>query len=624
MNDPGGGERSAVATAFFAAPLAAGFWVVAWVEALSALGLAGSRAAWALFWATTAAVAVVALAAFRRALRERPVRPPPGLAFAVPGAVLAATFVVALAAAPNNWDSMVYHNARVMEWWDHGSVAPWDTPSERQLRMPPLASYFKLALLGLTGNDVLFNIVQWAFFAFSISAAGILAARLVPSDRAGPWAALLAATIPMAILQSTSTQNDVVVAGYLLAAAFFLVRAFAADGAPARDLAFAGAAVGLGLATKGTAYLFFAVLLASAAVAALVRLARRNGAGWRAWAAGLAAAGVLGLLANVGFWRRNAGAFGSPLASFYELVRPADVFGAGAGRAAALGVSQAVRAADLQLGQLRLVGLEGAVLGATRGIHRTLGLSVDDPAISSTFPFARMARQPLNHEDTAPSTATFLVLAGTTLVALARRSLPGRRAVLFAFAWGWSAWLVVALGVRWMPWNARLQLPALLLLAVPAGAVLATGLGRLAGAALTLLLVVQALPALLLNSSRPLVGVSRTAGEAAWWRAVFPHAAPSIFATSRWQDYFRNRPEMQGEVEDVMRAVGRRCAPGDSVRLDLADGAWEYALWAGARRYAPGVHLRTGSPATGDVIPCVVMRSACPGGRPFCLDEPTP
>ena len=196
----------------------------------------------------------------RRALRAQPVRLPSRLALAVPGAVLAATFVVAVAAAPNNWDSMVYHNARVMEWWDHGSVAPWDTPSERQVRMPPLASYFKLAFLGLTGDDRLFNLVQWGFFAFAILATAGLAARLVPSGRAGPWAALIAATVPMAILQSTSTQNDVVVAGYFLAAAFFLVRAFAADAAPAGDLALAGAAVGLGLATKGTAYLFLGVL----------------------------------------------------------------------------------------------------------------------------------------------------------------------------------------------------------------------------------------------------------------------------------------------------------------------------------------------------------------------------
>ena len=359
MSEPGGGARSAVATAFFAAPVALGFWVVAWVEGLSAAGLAGSRGAWAGFWAATAALGAAAIAAFWRALTERPVRPPPALAFAVPGAVLAATFVVALAAAPNNWDSMVYHNARVMQWWDHGSVAPWDTPSERQLRMPPLASYFKLAFLGLTGSDRLFNLVQWSFFAFTILAAAGLAARLVPSGRAGPWTALLVATIPMAILQSTSTQNDVVVAGYLLAAAFFAARAFDEGGAPAQDLAWAGAAAGLGLATKGTAYLF-AVVLAAAAVAALVRAARGGSPERRAWAAGLAAAAALVVLPNAGFWWRNERALGSALGAVPEVVRPSDVFEAGAVRSAASGLSRAVRAGDIKLGQVRILGMEGS------------------------------------------------------------------------------------------------------------------------------------------------------------------------------------------------------------------------------------------------------------------------
>src|ERR1019366_5797763 len=333
-------DRSALATAFFAAPVATGLWVVAWVEALSALGLAGSRVAWAVFWGETATLAVAGFAAVRKTVRARSVRMPRTAALAVPGAVLAATFVVALAAAPNNWDSMVYHNARVMEWWDHGSIAPWDTSNDRQLRMPPLASYFKLALLGLTGNDVLFNLVQWAFFAFSILAAAALAARLVPSGRAGTWAALLVATIPMAVLQSTSTQNDVVVAGYLLSAAFFLLRTFAADGVPFRDLALGGAAVGLGLATKGTAYLLAVPLLGAAGGAALGRIARRRRLERRAWAAGLAAAAALVVLPNIGFWWRNVAALGSPVGVAYPVIGPSSFFARGSGRAPALAASQ--------------------------------------------------------------------------------------------------------------------------------------------------------------------------------------------------------------------------------------------------------------------------------------------
>ena len=617
-------RRSVGATAFFAAPVAIGAWVVAWVEGFSALGLVGSRFAWVVFWGATATLAAAGFAAVRKAARARSVRMPWSAALAVPGAVLAATFVIALAAAPNNWDSMVYHNARVMQWWDHGSVVPWDTSNDRQQRMPPLASYYKLALLGLTGNDILFNLVQWAFFAFSILAAAALAARLVPSDRAGPWAALLVATIPMAVLQSTSTQNDVVVAGYVLAAAFFFLRAFAADGAPFRDLALGGAAVGLGLATKGTAYLLAVPLLGTAAGAVLGRLARRPGPERRAWVAGLAAVATLVVLPSAGFWWRNARALGSPVGSAYEVVRPSAFLALGARKAPALAVSQILRSAVLQLGQLRIVGIRGrALVGATARVHSGLGIGVDEPAISTPFPFSRAEWQLLNHEDTAPSTATFLVLAGATGVALVKRSLRRRRAVLVLFAAGWTGWLLVALFVRWMPWNARLQLPTLVLLAVPAAAVVAECLGRVSRAALASLLVLQALPALLLNSSRPLLGVSTSPGDTVLLRTFVPHGSRSIFATSRWEDYFRNKPALQADTEDVLRAVARRCGPGGIARLELDGNSPEYVLWAGVPRFAPGVRLHTGAPRPGEAEPCAVIRSPCPGTRAFCLEEPS-
>ncbi len=578
-----------------------------------------------MFWSATAVLATAGFAAIRRILRTRPFQLPPVAAIAVPGAVVALTFVVALVAPPNNSDSMAYHNARVMQWWDHGSVAVWDTADDRQVRMPPLASYFRLALFGLTGSDVLFNLVQWAFFAFSILAAAVLAGRLVPSDRAGPWAALLVATIPMAILQSTSTQNDLVLAGYLLAAAFFFLRAFMAEGAPLRDLALGGAAAGLALATKGTAYLLAIPLFGAAAGAALGRLTRSQGRGLRTWTAGLGAAAALAILPSAAFWTRNTLSLGSPVGSPWEVVRPSAYLVRGPSKAPAFAVSQALRAAVLQLGQVRVAGVDrSALVAAAERVHRWLGIGVDEPAISGPRPFAGAAWPPLNHEDTAPSTGTFLVLAGATGIALGARSLPGRRAVLVFFALGWAAWLLVALFVRWMPWNARLQLPALVLLAVPAAVVVVESLGRGVRAALVFLLVLQALPALLLNSSRPLLGVSRSPDDAGWLQRIVPHATPSIFATSRWENYFRNRPALRTDVEDVMRAVSRRCAPGDVVRVAMGGDDWEYALWVGAQRFAPGVRLRTGLSARGEPEPCAVVKTQCPDAHAFCLDGPAP
>jgi hypothetical protein len=601
--------RDPLATAFFAAPLAAGAWTLAWVEALSATGLVGSRGAWVAFWAATAALLAASFGPVRRAFRARPRRPPRALNLAIPVAVLALTLAVALASAPNNWDSLVYHNARVMQWREHGSVAPWETPNERQLRMPPLASYFTLALFGLTRNDVLFNLVQWGFFGFAIAAAALLATRLVPSDRAGPWAALLVATTPMAVLQASSTQNDLAVAGYLLAAAFFLVRAFEAGEEPARDLALGGAAVGLALATKGTAYLLAVPLVLAVAGAAARRIMRGSGRERRAWASGLAAAASLVVLPSAGYWWRSAGALGSPVGHVSEIVRPAAFTSRGLAKAPALVVSQISRAGLLQLGQLRVVGLPArAFASALTRAHAVVGIGVDEPGISRRAPLRSAEEPALNHEDTAPSTATFLVLLAATAIALVGPRFPGRGSVLAAFAVGWAAWLAVAVFVRWMPWNARLHLPALILLAVPAGALVAQGLGRPVRVALAAALVLQALPAALLNSSRPLAGF----------------ATRSILATSRWEDYFRNQPTLQADVEHVLIDLSRRCHPGETARLDVDGDAPEYPLWVGAPRLAPGVGLHTGSPRPGDLAPCAVVRSTCTGGRAFCLGEAAP
>jgi hypothetical protein len=72
----------------------------------------------------------------------------------------------------------------------------------------------------------------------------------------------------------------------------------------------------------------------------------------------------------------------------------------------------------------------------------------------------------------------------------------------------------------------------------------------------------------------------------------------------------------------VMVAVVRRCGPGGVVQLVLDGDAWEYALWAGARRFAPGVRLRTGAPRPGELAPCAVVRTKCPDASAFCLDRP--
>jgi hypothetical protein len=629
----GGNPRNPAAalTTILALPVLLGIWLTLVVEVLSSLHLLGSRVVWRVCWAATLALAFVIVPRVYAFFSQRPPvefhRPPAWLLAAVAG-ILAATFLTAIVAPPNNWDSMTYHNARVMEWWDHGDIQFWLTSIDRQLRMPPLASFFKLALYGLTGNDVLFNLVQWAFFLFSVLAGFALAQLICPGRVAAPLTALLIATMPMAILQSSSTQNDLVVAGYWLISGFFFLRAFRED-SPFSGAEFLLGCVGVGLSwlTKGTALLFTTPILALAFGVAFSRVARSASVPWRRGVSTIVLGMVLAAAPNLSHWNRNIARFGSLTGAAPEVIRPNVYVDALPGYGFKLIASQLVRNAALQLDSLRFLGVTpGRLVSGVERLHDAMGLSVDDSNLAWPMtPFRSISGQRVVQEDYAGSTWHFL-LAGvvTVLVFIGRpfRSSPFLRCGL---ALGWLAWLSICTAVPWMPWNQRLHLPVLIWLMIPTGGVLATSSfprWLISGGAT--FLVAAALLPLLFNETRPLIP----------WSVLPPGLrgalspgdvgdATSLFEESRWQNYFRAQQAARPAVEEVINALPSSCARPSVVALRIGADSWEYALWIGARHAGKDLEFRhvPAGPVPSDV--CSVVRSDCPGRGLFCLERIT-
>ena len=174
----------------------------------------------------------------------------PGLAYAVPGAVLAATFVGALAAAPNNWDSMTYHMSRVAHWIQNGGVAHYPTTIDRQLFLSPWAEFAILQFQGLTGGDRWANLIQWASMVGCMCCASLIAKQL-----GGKWSvqlstAAIVAAIPMGILQSSTTQNDYVTAFWFVCFVHYTLHLSSSPSSGPRVSApLAGASLGLMLLT---------------------------------------------------------------------------------------------------------------------------------------------------------------------------------------------------------------------------------------------------------------------------------------------------------------------------------------------------------------------------------------
>ena len=111
---------------------------------------------------------------------------------------------------PNTYDSMTYHMARVAHWIQQASVDYYPTNIDRQNEMGPGAEYLILFFQLLTGTDYLANGIQLISFVGLIIVLGYILRVFRVPKRLSPFIIILCISAPMAIMQATSTQNDLV------------------------------------------------------------------------------------------------------------------------------------------------------------------------------------------------------------------------------------------------------------------------------------------------------------------------------------------------------------------------------------------------------------------------------
>ncbi|MFH0780837.1 MAG: hypothetical protein V2B20_02650 [Pseudomonadota bacterium] len=119
-------------------------------------------------------------------------------------------FIAALVYPPNTYDSLVYHMSRVVRWIENGSVAYFPTAIDRQNVMGPGAEYLILFLQAISDSDALANFVQFFAFLFIILGLSHLVRIIRIPQRWAAYIVILTATAPMAIMQASSTKNDLV------------------------------------------------------------------------------------------------------------------------------------------------------------------------------------------------------------------------------------------------------------------------------------------------------------------------------------------------------------------------------------------------------------------------------
>jgi hypothetical protein len=534
-------------------------WAYAVALAMEALSLVAGITFANLLVLWIIAVALLALAVFRR--RRAVTTPlPVRLRGFVAGLILeewifaavalligGITLMLALVCPPNNWDSQTYHLPRIEHWIQNGSLDFYRTHIERQLDLPGFAEVLLLPLRLLGGGDRLLNLLQWLAGAGSVVLVGRIAGLLGVSRRGVALARLAAVTLPIGILESSSTQNDLVVTFFLLCMAERLL-AWRLSRSRA-DAAFFAMAAGLALAAKGTAYLigfplglwFLAELLP----------------GRRRALPLLLGCGLLILLPNLPGYVRNLEYSGSPIGQ-----------GARSTNNTAFGLGPLVVNGLRNLATNLATQNSGYDRWLTRAVTdglTALGLDASDPRL--TFIEAKFeASTYQTSEDIAANPAQLLLAIVAVLVVFLSAGKPGypRRRYALCVIGSTLLFLIV---LRWQPWITRLQLP-IFALAAPLIGFLAferiRGWARLGGTALlVLLLVIVAMPPLWANYRRP----------------IFPPMgyAASLWAMTEDQILFIARPDLLASYQAAVRYVA---ANKDSrIGLVISGNDWEYPLW---------------------------------------------
>lgn len=467
------------------------------------------------------------------------------------------TFIQGFFSAPNTSDAMAYHLPRVLYWVQEGTI--WqEAKITAHDFMPPLGS----AIMGywylLLGGDRLVFLGQWLSYFVTVVLAGGIASRFF-GNHVFKTTALWTAIIPMALLQASSTQVDLLTTALALSATWFTFGFV--DTGSRKQLSLAALSLALGLMVKPT-FIFWVL----GPLVLLLREFFRDG--WKQKTA-LVAAALSALSLQVHWMAQNVAWFGTPLGKF---VAESGTISFN---------NQPISVAALILNTVRntAMHLPVPILGpvTTRwleSVFSAIGLGLNDPRF--TWPGSHFAFQSvlLPQEDIVanPIHLVLFLLALCMIVPMIRSK---KLNVNYAWLYGcaWAGFLLFSLVLKWQPYHGRLQLPFFVLMTVLSVPVLSDRRWmkplRWASIALGVILV-------LANVNRPFISYKPVESLVRPYMPETARVPTSIFSTAREEQYFHARinllePYRQG-VDMVIRSYHQ------TVELRFRDG-FIYPFW---------------------------------------------
>lgn len=435
---------------------------------------------------------------------------------------------IAIVYPPNNWDSMMYHMPRVMSWIRQGSIDFFPTANLLQLYQPPLAEWNILHFQILSGSDRFANTVQWLALVGCGIAASLIARELQQPFPVQVLAVVIAATLPMGLLQGSSTQNDLVVSFWLLAFVLFALQYLRKP--TVGPLVFCGLALGFALLTKGTAYIFFPAL---AVMLLLYGVIHAQGTQSRVKVVSAALMILaIALLLNTSHYARNWSLSGN------ILYTGGDKYGNDEVNIPIIW-SNLVRNSALHWG-VPSEKINSITLDRVRGI---LGDLIDIP--EATWSANRTLEITFSkHEDYTGNLLHFSVLVVSLLgIVLLRKRLEFSQKTFFLGVSLILGYFLFCGLLKWQIWHTRLHTP-LFMLGAPVAVVFLSSLGSRIPRHFTKIFLIMSVPWIFFNEIRP----------------IYSDNGYSIFSVDRIEAYFRPVPELFHPYIDAVDYLKKRRA----------------------------------------------------------------
>lgn len=522
--------------------------ILSLVKGVTALGLS---LAWSML---IAAVAIWVILRRRKGLPVRfPVLSWPAdwaswMMFTVVLIVLGVTFIVAWVTPPQTWDSLTYHVARIAHWAQNRSIGHYITGIERQNSMSPGAEMLSLGFYVLINSVRLGNMAQWLAMLCSLVAASVVA-RYLGVNAFGQWlSAAIVATIPIGIVESSSSISDYVAALWTICVVAEMLAYLKNN--RTHSLVFVGLAAGLGFLTKPIVIMY---LLAFALWLGILLLHRQGVVGVLKWTgAGIA----LVVLINAGYLTRNYrtyGSFSNPVDfknHTNQLLTPAGF------------ISNVVKNLGLHAGLPYQPYNEFLELQVLK-IHVKLGVDIQDPRTTGDGTFAIM--KPITREDLSsnPYHAYLMVITVPFILIFGKKF--GTTGVLYTLVSG-IAFIAHCGFFRWHIFNGRYHLIFFVLFAPVLALLWGQVRPRAVGVTVGVSLFVLTLPWLLSIDSRPLIPTANSLVKG------------SILTTSQDRLIFSNlsSENLEERTEVVRHILEHDCS---SIGMMLWGDDGEYLFW---------------------------------------------